>query len=68
MELLSQSAEEAIARLTRFAGGDKALVTIALAKYNRGEIPDLIEYIHQNRPKRPASNQPPPQVSIPLEK
>jgi hypothetical protein len=52
MELLSKRTEAVIDRLTQFADGDKGLVTTAIAKFNSGEIDDLVGYIDKRRPRR----------------
>jgi hypothetical protein len=59
MEHLSKRADDAIDRLIRFARGDRALVSTAVAKYNSGEIGDLIRYIDERRPKRAEPAMPP---------
>ncbi len=48
MELLTKAAEETFDRLVRYANGRKALVTIALDKYNTGEIDDLLGFIDES--------------------
>jgi hypothetical protein len=59
MQLLSGRAAAAIDRLVKFAFGDQALVTDALARHARGEISDsdIVDYIrrHRDEARRPKS-------------
>ena len=61
MELLTKKFENTFDRLVRYADGKRALATIALAKYNSGEIDDVLDYIDETlgRPSPRTASKPP---------